>query len=84
MSIPSALARVVDIAELRIAAGDTTPAANALAFVMLHPAAGPVIGDRAEDLFLELEATICPRVIVDAQAYARTLTLPKLLRELNA
>ncbi len=84
MDVPSALARIVDIAERRMDTGDTTPAANALAFVMLHPAAGPVTYDRAEDLFLELEATICPRVIMDAKAYAQTVTLPSLLSELNA
>jgi len=75
---------IVTIAAQRIGHGETTIAANALAFVLAHPATPPATYDRAEDLFLDLEATICPRVILDAQELARTLTLPQLLSALAA
>ncbi|MEL6268890.1 MAG: hypothetical protein AAFV33_11350 [Chloroflexota bacterium] len=45
----------------------------ALVFVMEHPATDAVTRDRAEDLFLDLEAELCPRVIYDGREHAREL-----------
>lgn len=45
-------------------------AANLLTFVLRHPDVRYDTFDYAEDLFLDLEARVCPRVIEDARAFA--------------
>ncbi|MBC8099243.1 MAG: hypothetical protein H7Y11_07350 [Armatimonadetes bacterium] len=70
-----ALAALTDLAVLMVTHGKTTEAANTLAYVMRHPDVPYETFDRAEDLFIDLEAQLCPRVISDAQALASSLTL---------
>lgn len=45
-------------------------AANLLTFVLRHPDVRYDTFDYAEDLFLDLEARVCPRVIEDAGQFA--------------
>lgn len=75
---PTLLAALVGVAELLIRDGKTDQAATLLAFVLEHPLTREETHDYAFDLFDELEATICPRVILDAREAARTLTLDAL------
>jgi hypothetical protein len=69
------LRSLTDLADLMIEAGKKTEAANLLAYVMRHPDIRYDTFDRAEDLFLELEAELCPRVIEDAKTEARYITM---------
>lgn len=69
------LAALTDYAAALIDARYTTEAAHLLAFVMNHPDIPFDTYDRADDLFILLEAELCPRVIADARADARSLTL---------
>ena len=78
------LAQLVRIADLLIEQGVTDEAANLLAFVLKQPDVNPTTFDHAEDLFLNLEAEICPRVIWDAQDFARSATLEQIIAHLRA
>lgn len=69
------LNRMTDFAALLIEAGKTTEAANLLAVILNHPDVTYDTYDRADDLFITLESEICPRVIEDARAQARYITL---------
>ncbi len=76
---PTTLATVVGLADLLIDEGETAIAAMALAVVLHHPATRDATRDVAQDHWHSLEATLCPRVLHDAQARAATLTLNALL-----
>jgi hypothetical protein len=78
------LAHLVRIADLLIEHGITDEAANLLAFVMAQTEVDPTTFDHAEDLFLDLEAEICPRVIWDAREFARSITLEQIIAHLRA
>ena len=67
--------RLIDLSALMVSADKTTEAANLLAF-LLHQTDMPYdLYDRADDLWLELESSLCPRVITDAKADAVFMTL---------
>jgi hypothetical protein len=67
--------RLIDLSALMVSAGKTTEAANLLAF-LLHQTDMPYdLYDRADDLWLDLESSLCPRVITDAKADAVFMTL---------
>lgn len=68
-------ARLVDLARVMIADGNKEDAASVLAYVMHQPDTPYDVYDRADDLWIELEAEICPRVITDAKADAVFMTL---------
>jgi uroporphyrinogen-III decarboxylase len=73
--IGESLASLTDLAAVMMRHGKTDEAAQALAFVMNHPDVPYDTYDRAEDLFIELEGHLCPRVIEDAKAWGRVQTL---------
>lgn len=73
--VGESLAGLTDLAAVMMRYGKTDEAAQALAFVMHHPDVPYDTYDRAEDLFIDLEAHVCPRVIEDAKAWGRVQTL---------
>ncbi len=77
-------ARLVQAADMLIEHGITDHAANILAFVLAQPDVHPSTYDHADALFDDLEATICPRVILDARTYAETATLQNVLAGVQA
>lgn len=68
-------ALLVDLAALMVADGKKDEAASVLAYIMHQPDVPYDVYDRADDLWIELEAEICPRVITDARADATFMTL---------
>ena len=71
------------LAERCISSDDTQTAAEILAFLL-----GQIDMDadalfRAEDLFADLEGKICPRVIVDARAFAADMDLATMVEYLR-
>jgi hypothetical protein len=78
------LIALVSAADALIAHGITDVAANALAFVLAHPSTDADTYARADELFDELEATICPRVILDARSFAQSATMADMLHQLAA
>lgn len=68
-------ARLIDLAALMVADGKKEESASVLAYVMHQPDIPYDVYDRADDLWIELEAEICPRVITDAKADATFMTL---------
>ena len=69
------LVSLTDLAAVMMRHGKTDEAAQALAFVMHHPDVPYDTYDRAEDLFIDLEGHVCPRVIEDAKAWGSVQTL---------
>ena len=66
---------MTDFAKLLIESDHKTEAANLLAYVMNHPDISYDIYDRADDMFIMLESELCPRVIADARADAKFMTM---------
>jgi hypothetical protein len=66
---------LVELAGLLVEREKTTEAANLLAYIMHHPDVPYETYDRADDLWIALEASLCPRVIADAREQARYITL---------
>jgi hypothetical protein len=73
--VGESLASLTDLAAVMMRYGKTEEAAQALSFVMNHPDVPYDTFDRAEDLFIDLEGHLCPRVIEDAKAWGRVQTL---------
>jgi hypothetical protein len=69
------LASLTDYAGLLAAHGYKGEAAQLLAVIMNHPEVPFDTYDRADDLFIQLESELCPRVIDDARRDASFLTL---------
>lgn len=67
--------RMVDLAALMIANGKKDEAASVLAYVMHQPEVPYDLYDHADDLWIELESELCPRVLVDAKTDATFMTL---------
>jgi hypothetical protein len=65
-----ALDAILGVAGSYLNRGMTQEAANLLAFIINHPDVLHDTFDRAEDLFLDLEERLCPRVILDAKTFA--------------
>lgn len=74
-SKPEVLARLTDYAGLLVEHEFTTEAANLLAVVLNHPDVPFDVYDRADELWLDLEGRLCPRVIADAKEAATFTTL---------
>lgn len=72
-------ARLVELAGLLIEHGFTTEAANLLAWVMHQPDVPYDVYDNADDLWIDLEGRLCPRVIADAKMDAPLTTLRGVL-----
>jgi hypothetical protein len=82
-NIPMKLAAIVGLCDMLIEINDKERAADALAFVIAHAVASTATRERAEDLFDELEAELCPRVIWDARERAKTVTLAEIMFDLD-
>ena len=74
-------ARLVDAAQAMVARGLTGEAAGVLAYVMHQPDVPYDIYDRADDLWIELEAELCPRVIADVKADATFMSLRGIIEQ---
>lgn len=68
-------ARLIDLAALMVRDGHKNEAAGVLAYVMHQPDTPYEEYDRADDLWIELESELCPRVILDARTDATFMTL---------
>jgi allophanate hydrolase subunit 1 len=78
-AIPMALSALVGMSELMVRTDtDKERATEILALVMHYPMNAETRAE-AERLFLELEAELCPRVIVDAKAQAEEITLDEMV-----
>ncbi|HEX2621579.1 MAG TPA: hypothetical protein VHL11_15580 [Phototrophicaceae bacterium] len=73
--VAETLAGLTDLAVLMMEAGKTPAAANILAYILHHPDVPYDTFDRAEDLFIDLEAHLGQQVIEDAKEQARYLTM---------
>lgn len=80
-AIPSAINALVGIAETFIERGDGERAADILALVLCYPMSSDT-RELAEDLFMDLESRLCPRVIYDARARCEEITLDDLALEI--
>lgn len=76
-SVPAAINALVCIAETLIDRGVYERAADILALVLCYPM-GRETRALAEELFIDLECRLCPRVISDAQARSDEITLDDL------
>lgn len=74
-------ARLIDLAALMIEHGKKTEAAQVLAYVMHQPDVPYDEYDRADDLWIDLEAELCPRVILDAKTDATFMTLRGIIEQ---
>ncbi len=72
---PEVLARLTDYAALLVTHDYTTEAANLLAVVLRHADVPFDVYDRADDLWIDLEGRLCPRVMADAKDAAAFVTL---------
>jgi hypothetical protein len=77
-AVSTILDTLICIAEESIADGETERAAEILALVQFYPL-NKYSKIRAETLYLDLKAEICPRVILDAESRAREITLDELV-----
>lgn len=83
-AVSEALDALMGLAQLHIAKGETQTGANLLLFVMNHPDVRHDTFDHAEELFLELETHVCPRVIADARAFVLGKSLATVAAHLFA
>jgi|GEM_PF-1033904 len=72
-------ALLVELAGLMVEHGYKGEAANLLAWLMHQPDVPYDLYDNADDLWIDLEAELCPRVISDAKMDAALLTLRGVL-----
>jgi hypothetical protein len=68
-AVGEALDAMTGLAQRWLERGSTQEGANLLVFVMNHPDVRYDTFDRAEEMFLDLEARACPRVILDAKEF---------------
>lgn len=73
---------MTQLAQLYIGQGWTQTAADILAFVVLQDDVPQGIYEQAEDLFDDLERSICPRVIWDARTFAKDMDLVGMIEYL--
>ncbi|MCU0497132.1 MAG: hypothetical protein MUF87_07265 [Anaerolineae bacterium] len=73
--IAETLEALAKLAVIMAQFGKTSEAAEAVSYVMQHPDVPYDIYDRAEDVFLDLETHLCPRVLSDAKVTATYRTL---------
>lgn len=77
-----ALATLTELAARLVDHDRKEEAASLLAFVLHHAEAYPQLYSQAEDLWLDLEAALCPRVLWDARAHAREATWTAFMGEM--
>lgn len=77
-----ALATLTELAARLVDHDHKEEAASLLAFVLHQGEAYPQPYSQAEDLWLDLEAALCPRVLWDARAHAREATWAAFMGEL--
>ncbi len=80
-AVSAMLDTLIRIAEASVEAGETERAADILALVVHYPL-NKHNRARAENLFLDLKAEVCPRVILDAETRAQEITLDELVSEI--
>ena len=80
-AVPAAINALVCIAESLIERGEAERAAEILALVLCYPMSRET-RNLAEDLFMNLEGMLRPRVIADAQTRCDELTLDDLALEI--
>ncbi|MBK9124735.1 MAG: hypothetical protein IPM16_16665 [Chloroflexi bacterium] len=80
-AVAEVYARMVDAAALMVARGLKGEAAGVLAYVMHQPDVPYDIYDRADDLWIDLESELCPRVISDAKAEATFMSLRGMIEQ---
>ncbi len=73
------LEALTDLAALMIEAGKTSEAAVVIIFIRNHPDVPAETFDRADDLYIDLEARLCPRVMEDARLSAVYKTLDSII-----
>lgn len=78
-AIPEVLDALTDFAALSIQSGETQQGADILAFVLLQSTLAYETQSKAETLFDDLCAWICPCVIWDAHAFAREVDLADII-----
>jgi hypothetical protein len=69
---------LVKMAEVMIEKGEKERAVEILTITLEYPMRATT-KQRAEDLYVQLEAELCPRVIEDAKALAKDVTLDDLM-----
>ena len=77
-SVADCLAALVGWAAHSIARGETQEGADVLAWVLRQPSVSDETREMAQDLWDELAARICPRVLLDAADFAAYATLDDL------
>lgn len=70
---------LANLASMIMEAGKTDEAAQILAFILNHPDVSAETYDKADDLFIDLESRICPRVIYDAKLSAVYQTMDSMI-----
>ncbi len=78
-SLAEVMDALVGLASCYMADGYTQEAADVLAFVLIQPETAVDTCETAQLLFEDLESRICPRVILDAQSLAVSMTLDDVL-----
>jgi hypothetical protein len=80
-SVPEILNALVEVASQWIEQDKQDEAAAVLAFALEHPNTPENSRKLAEQLWLKLESALCPRVIWDAKARAREVSLQQVVGE---
>lgn len=83
MTLSHTLDKLTDAAALLVEQGITDRAAFVLAYVLRFAPADSDLYAIADELFDELEASICPRVILDAREWAASASLPDAMHQLK-
>ncbi len=76
---PKVVDLLVDIADHLIDRGERERAVEILTFALMYPMRS-ITFEMAEMRFRELEASMCPRVLLDARTLAQELTLEDLVK----
>jgi hypothetical protein len=74
---------LVNLVEQLVEGGDNEPAAQLLT-ILLRSWLPPDIHARAESLYLDLEARLCPRLMLDANMLALRVTLDEVIAALRS
>jgi len=77
-AVADCLAALTGLAAHSIARGETQEGADVLAWVLRQPALSDETREIAQDLWDELAARMCPRVLLDAADFAAYATLDDL------
>lgn len=83
-AVGEALDAMTGVALRLLERGETQSAANLLTFVTRHPDVRHDTFDAADDLYMQLEASACPRVIEDARAFILGKTINTMAQHILA